>query len=48
MILCKEDVSKMDDILELPLQSALSYLLYMIEKWNREKEELKKAKQRNK
>ena len=47
MILAKEDVTKIDDILNLSLQEALSYLLYMINKWNREKEEMEKSRNKN-
>lgn len=48
MILAKEDVTKMNEILNLSLQEALSYLLYMITKWNREKEEIEKSRKKSK
>jgi hypothetical protein len=47
MILSKEDPLKLDDVLNLSLQEALSYLLYMVRKWRREKEEMDKSKKKN-
>jgi hypothetical protein len=47
MILTKEDPLKLDDVLNLSLQEALSYLLYMIRKWRQEKEEMEKSRKKN-
>lgn len=47
MILSKEDPLKIDDVLNLSLQEALSYLLYMIKKWRQEKEEMEKSRKKN-
>ena len=44
MILSKEDPLKVDDVLNLSLQEALSYLLYKISKWRKEKEEIEKSR----
>ena len=46
MILSKEDPLKIDDVLNLSLQEALTYLLYKINKWKREKEEMEKARKK--
>jgi len=48
MILSKEDPLKMNDVLKLNLQEALSYLLYVIQKRKKEKEELDKLRRKNK
>jgi len=47
MILSKEDPLKIDDVLNLSLQEALTYLLYMIRKWRQEKEEMEKSRKKN-
>jgi hypothetical protein len=47
MILSKEDPLKIDDVLNLSLQEALSYLLYKINKWRKEKEEMEKSRKKN-
>lgn len=44
MILSKEDPLKIDNILQLSLQEALTYLLYKVNKWRREKEEMEKSR----
>lgn len=48
MILSKEDPLKMNEVLKLNLQEALSYLLYVIQKRKKEKEELDKLRRKNK
>jgi len=48
MILSKEDPLKMNDVLKLNLQEALSYLLYVIQKRKKEKDELDKIRRKNK
>ena len=48
MVLSKEDPLKMNDVLKLNLQEALSYLLYVIQKRKKEKEELDKIRRKNK
>jgi len=47
MILSKDDPLKIDDVLNLSLQEALTYLLYKINKWKREKEEIEKSRKKN-
>ena len=47
MILTKEDPLKIDDVLNLSLQEALSYLLYKVRRWKREKEEIEKSRKKN-
>lgn len=44
MILSKDDPLKVDDILNLSLQEALTYLLYKIDKWRKEKEAMEKSR----
>lgn len=44
MILSKEDPLKMDDVLNLNIQEALSYLLYVIESRRRQEEQIKNRK----
>lgn len=48
MILSKEDPLKMGEVLKLNLQEALSYLLYVMNKRKKEKEELDKIRRKNK
>ena len=44
MILSKEDPLKMDDVLNLNIQEALSYLLYVIESRRKQEEQIKNRK----
>jgi len=48
MVLSKENPLKMGEVLKLNLQEALSYLLYVISKRKKEKEELDKIRRKNK
>jgi hypothetical protein len=47
MILSKENPLKMDEVLNLNLHEALQYLLYVVDKRRREKEEIEKMKKKN-
>jgi hypothetical protein len=48
MILSKEDPTKIKEVLDLSLQEALSYLLYIIAKWRKESDEIQKQRKKNK
>jgi hypothetical protein len=47
MILSNENPLKMDEVLNLNLHEALNYLLYVVNKRKREKEEIEKMKKKN-
>jgi hypothetical protein len=44
MVLSKENPLKLDEVLNLSLNEALSYLLYVVNKRKREEEQLKNRK----